>query len=250
MRKSDGEPAHPGDDIACYWRGTLEDGFIFDTTYRDGLLSHLTFDRVIDGMQEGFQLIGEGGMIELVVPPHLAYGEKGAGPIPPNETVTFLIEIEQIERPLPPQDFRLRANKMLEPDENMPEEFSTTPSGVKYRLRVDTGRVKPDNLDDLSIFYSIRLNDAEGEFFNDTYHTGYGRNGPMNALPVGIREGIMQCPVSGSVEFIVPPELLGDRSLQWMAIPRENKDVLPENTPIHFIVEISTIQRKAMPEER
>ncbi|QDU78931.1 putative FKBP-type peptidyl-prolyl cis-trans isomerase [Polystyrenella longa] len=247
LREYEGKPVKPGDKVAMMMRGSLDDGYVFDTTYHDGHLMHVDYNSLIIGMREALSLIGKGGMIEFIVPPKLGYGERGQGPIPPNAALTFLVEVERIERKKEDLSHRSLADKPLEPDADAPEEFSTTKSGVKYRLRVKTDRIKPTSLDTVSLFFRIRLNDADGEIFNDSYHRKSARHGPLNALPIGIQEGIMQCPVSGSVEFIVPPELLGDRKLTWMAIPNEGKDVLPADTPIHFIAELGRIQYKDVP---
>ncbi|MBL8850901.1 MAG: FKBP-type peptidyl-prolyl cis-trans isomerase [Planctomycetaceae bacterium] len=53
---------------------------------------------VIDGWLEGLTYAEEGGMIELEIPPHLGYGERGApGAIPPNATLHFTIEVLQVQ---------------------------------------------------------------------------------------------------------------------------------------------------------
>jgi FKBP-type peptidyl-prolyl cis-trans isomerase len=51
---------------------------------------------VIEGMTEGLTKIAKGGKIRLFIPPHLAYGEKGAGPIGPNVLLIFEIEVLDI----------------------------------------------------------------------------------------------------------------------------------------------------------
>jgi FKBP-type peptidyl-prolyl cis-trans isomerase len=50
---------------------------------------------VIPGWTEGMQLVGKGGMIELVIPSKLGYGPDGTpdGAIPPNAPLHFLVEL-------------------------------------------------------------------------------------------------------------------------------------------------------------
>ena len=49
---------------------------------------------MIKGWTEGLQLVKKGGKIELVIPPELAYGKKGAGDaIPPEATLYFDVEV-------------------------------------------------------------------------------------------------------------------------------------------------------------
>jgi len=53
---------------------------------------------VIPGWTEGMQLVGEGGMIELTIPPNLGYGSRGAGrDVPPNATLHFLVELIKVQ---------------------------------------------------------------------------------------------------------------------------------------------------------
>lgn len=54
-------------------------------------------NRVIKGWTEGMKLIGKGGRIILWIPPHLAYGERGAGnDIGPNEALCFDVELLEV----------------------------------------------------------------------------------------------------------------------------------------------------------
>lgn len=48
---------------------------------------------LIQGWQEGLQLIGSGGSITLLVPANLAYGSRGQGPIPGNTDIGFDIDL-------------------------------------------------------------------------------------------------------------------------------------------------------------
>ena len=65
--------AAPTDLIRVNYRGTLVNGNEFDT----GEDATFSLNGVIKGWTEGLQLIGEGGRIELIVPPNLAYQDRG-----------------------------------------------------------------------------------------------------------------------------------------------------------------------------
>lgn len=72
-------------------------GRIFDSSYRTGEPADFGLRQVIPGWTEGMQLIDEGGMIELIIPPELGYGENGVpGAIPPGATLRFLVELIEI----------------------------------------------------------------------------------------------------------------------------------------------------------
>ena len=84
--------------VRVHYRGTLDNGKVFDETYTMGMSSFFILENVIPGWTEGLQYIGTGGMIDLEVPPELAYGERGSGTrIPPNATIHFRIELIHIE---------------------------------------------------------------------------------------------------------------------------------------------------------
>ncbi len=53
--------------------------------------------QVIEGWQEGIQLIGEGGKIKLIIPSGLAYGPNGSGSIGPDEVLAFDITLHYFQ---------------------------------------------------------------------------------------------------------------------------------------------------------
>lgn len=86
----------PKDTVWVRYKGTLLDGTVFDQTVEGADSVRLTLDRVIKGWQEGMQLVGEGGKIELYVPSDLGYGDRGAGSIAPGSTLIFDIELTRV----------------------------------------------------------------------------------------------------------------------------------------------------------
>ena len=85
----DGAVASSGQVVVVNYRGTLEDGREFDSSYGRGPFSFpLGAGRVIKGWDEGVAGMKVGGKRKLVIPPDLAYGSRGAGGvIPPNATL-------------------------------------------------------------------------------------------------------------------------------------------------------------------
>lgn len=93
-----GAEAVSGMTVSVNYRGTLENGKEFDSSYGRGPFSFpLGAGRVIRGWDEGVAGMRVGGKRKLVIPPDLAYGERGAGGvIPPNATLVFEVELLRI----------------------------------------------------------------------------------------------------------------------------------------------------------
>lgn len=95
----DGAEAVSGQPVLVNYRGTLANGVEFDSSYsRNQPFSFpLGAGRVIQGWDEGVAGMKVGGKRKLVIPPDLAYGERGAGGvIPPNATLTFEVELLRV----------------------------------------------------------------------------------------------------------------------------------------------------------
>ena len=98
LRKGTG--AHPTATatVKVHYHGWLGNGKVFDSSYNRGESISFPLNRVIKGWTEGMQLVGQGGMIELEIPPDLAYGDRGAGAaVPPKATLHFLVELLSVQ---------------------------------------------------------------------------------------------------------------------------------------------------------
>jgi len=97
-RKSDGDKPSAANSVTVHYRGWLDDGKEFDSSYKRNEPITFGLKQVIPGWTEGMQLVGKGGMIELEIPSKLGYGAAGAGGvIPPNATLHFLVELIDIK---------------------------------------------------------------------------------------------------------------------------------------------------------
>ncbi|MFM7034606.1 MAG: FKBP-type peptidyl-prolyl cis-trans isomerase [Planctomycetia bacterium] len=99
LRAGTGAAPKAIDTVKVNYHGWLDDGKVFDSSYSRGEAIEFPLNGVIRGWTEGMQLVGEGGMIELVIPSDLGYGARGTpgGPIPPNATLHFLVELIDVK---------------------------------------------------------------------------------------------------------------------------------------------------------
>lgn len=91
-----GEEADVGMTVSVHYTGWLMDGTKFDSSLDRGQPFSFTLGerRVIAGWEQGVVGMKVGGKRELIIPPELAYGERGAGGvIPPNATLKFEVEL-------------------------------------------------------------------------------------------------------------------------------------------------------------
>ncbi len=98
-----GQPLEWGDYLSAHYKGYLLDGRVFDSSYRKGRPMKFYIGNMIDGWNEGLQLVKEGGRIQLFVPSHLGYKERGVPDgkdgylIPPDTPLVFEVEVLGLE---------------------------------------------------------------------------------------------------------------------------------------------------------
>ena len=82
-----------GDEVKVNYEGKLLDGTVFDSSYQRGEPAVFGVAGVIPAWTEALQLMRPGDIWELYAPADLAYGDLGAGPIPPGSVLEFKIEL-------------------------------------------------------------------------------------------------------------------------------------------------------------
>lgn len=96
LEPGEGEVAGPGGVATVHYRGSFVDGTEFDSSY-GGEPVQVEIDRTIPGWSEALKRMPAGSKWELVIPPHLAYGDEGAGRfIEPGSTLVFEIELVEV----------------------------------------------------------------------------------------------------------------------------------------------------------
>ena len=96
LASGDGASPGPTDRVEVHYRGTLDDGTEFDSSYKRGKPAEFQLDRVIKGWTEGLQLMNEGAKYEFYIPPELAYGDRGRLA---HETLVFEVELLSVVEP-------------------------------------------------------------------------------------------------------------------------------------------------------
>ena len=94
-----GEGARSGATAVVHYTGWLMDGTKFDSSLDRGTPFEFVLGRgqVIGGWDEGVSTMNVGGKRELIIPPDLAYGDRGAaGVIPPGATLKFEVELIEL----------------------------------------------------------------------------------------------------------------------------------------------------------
>jgi peptidylprolyl isomerase len=221
-----GEAPRAGDVVSVHYKGTLDNGTVFDSSYDRGQPIQFALGRgmVIKGWDEGIALMQKGGKAKLVIPPSLGYGAQGAGGvIPPNATLTFEVELVDIQ-PGPPEA----------PTKVEDAQYTTTPSGLKYYdFSVGEGAEAVAGKTAV-VHYTGWLTD--GTMFDSSLSRGEAFPFPVGGGRVikGWDEGVAGMHVGGRRQLLIPPDLgYGARGAGG---------VIPPNATLIFEVELVDVQ--------
>jgi FKBP-type peptidyl-prolyl cis-trans isomerase len=106
LKEGSGPKPTPTDSVVCNYKGTLINGTEFDSSYKRGEPATFPVTGVIKGWTEALQLMPVGSKWQLFVPADLGYGPRGTpgGPIGPNSTLIFEVELVSIKEKPPAPD--------------------------------------------------------------------------------------------------------------------------------------------------
>ena len=219
IKMGNGEKPNATDKVEVHYHGTLEDGTVFDSSVDRGKTISFPLNRVIKGWTEGVQLMPVGSKFKFIIPPELAYGERGAGGvIPPNATLIFEVELFSIKKPFVDTDFGL------------PAEEKSLDSGLRYLDHVTGNGESIKSGQEAIVHYSGYL--ADGTKFDSSHDKGSPFSFPLGQGRVikGWDEGIVGMKKGGKRTLIIPPELgYGERGAGG---------VIPPNAMLMFEVEL------------
>jgi peptidylprolyl isomerase len=211
----EGEGAALGDEVTVNYSGFLTDGTMFDSSIGGQPFTFtLGAGRVIPGWEEGLLGMAKGGQRILEIPGDLAYGEQGAGMIPPNATLIF--EVEMV-------DFR----PQLAPTEV--SEYETTENNVEYAILVE-GSGDPIKRNDL-VTFTFNAWRGDGVMFDSSDQAGRPAQFTLGSSGLaGLDEGMVGMLVGEKRQIRIPPE---------MAYGEEGAgEVIPPNDTIIFEIEL------------
>lgn len=93
IRMGNGPMPKATDRVRVNYVGTLLDGTKFDSSYDNGQPVEFALNQVVAGWTEGLQLMPVNSKFRFWVPSNIGYGPSGNGPIGPNATLVFEIEL-------------------------------------------------------------------------------------------------------------------------------------------------------------
>jgi len=171
----------------------------------------------IKGLIEGVVTMKVGGKRKLVIPPDLAFGERGTRGVPPKATLIYELELLEV----------IASPVMGETPE---DQYVTTPSGLKYYdIKVGEG-ASPSKTSRVKVNYSGWL--ENGTLFDSSTIGGEPLEISLNGVIAGWTEGISTMKVGGKRKLVIPPDLgYGKRET-----PR-----IPANSTLIFEVELLKI---------
>ena len=218
-----------GDQVLVHYTGKLMDGTVFDSSVerKKPITFSLGIGQVIKGWDEGIALLQKNGQASFVIPPELAYGERGQGKIPPNATLLF--EVQLLDFKAPPKN--QPKNEIATFDTKGKDTLSTA-SGLQYII-VEKGAGKKVKKDcQVQMHYSGYLTD--GKLFDSTFK----RKEPFKMMAgagkvlKGLEEAAMLMREGDKIRFILPPHLgFGQRSTS----------VIPANSTLIFDIEMHKV---------
>lgn len=191
-----GEEAAAGDFLTMHYVGVrYDDGGQFDASWdRDQTFELvLGIGQVIPGWDEGIQGMREGGRRQLVIPPDMAYGERGAGAdIPPDSTLVFVVDLLEA---IPP----LEVANAPEPATEL--ETAVLVEGAGQEIRAGTT---------VKVLYTAMLQ-RTGEVFDSSWRSGRSAGfvvaaEPSQAIPAW-DQALVGRRVGDHLRLVIPPEL-------------------------------------------
>lgn len=98
MKEGKGKKPGIKDKVTVHYTGTLVTGTKFDSSHDRGQPAEFPLNGIIKGWQEALQLMPEGSVYRLYIPPELAYGAQAQPGIPPFSVLVFDVELLKVNK--------------------------------------------------------------------------------------------------------------------------------------------------------
>jgi peptidylprolyl isomerase len=224
LKKGNGRKIQPSDVVSVHYTGKFLNDSVFDSSRQRNQPIVLTIGKgqVIKGWEEGLLQLSKGDDAILIIPPHLAYGDRQVGPIPPNSILKFEVYIVDVTEVRKPEPFNVAGKDTL-----------TLSSGLKILIVEEGNGARPAFTRKVDVHYTGYFTD--GRVFDSSIDRGRPLNFEVGAGRVikGWDEGIMRIRKGGKARLIIPPYLAyGDRQT----------GPIPPNSTLIFDVELIDIE--------
>ena len=199
LEEGEGENPKAQDVVSVHYSGYLTDGTMFDSSVKaDRQFDfELGIGRVIPGWDEGIAMMKPGAKFQLLIPYHLAYGEKGyPGHIPEKADLIFDVELLSVKAPLVIEKYNVKGLKV-----------NKTESGLKYIVLEEGTGENPLAQNVVSVHYTGYF--ADGTMFDSSIKRGQPIEFPLGAGRVikGWDEGIALMKKGARYQLIIPYQL-------------------------------------------
>ena len=188
--------------VRVHYRGTLKNGTEFDSSYARKEPIEFPLDAVIQGWQEGVQMMRVGETWEFAIPSGLGYGPRGAPPdIPGGAVLLFKVQLLEVH------DFAAEQEAFLAANAKKPG-WTVTPSGLQAH-RIGKAAAKdakqPTLMSTVKVHYEGKL--IDGKIFDSSYERKEPIEFPLNGVIQGWQEGVAMMHVGETWEFAIPSDL-------------------------------------------
>lgn len=226
ITKGSGDAPKAGNIITLQYIASLPDGTELANTYTTNkpVSTVWGINRLLPGWEEGIGLMKTGGKAKLVLPPELAFGEQGSGPVPPNSQVVIEVELLSVDEA--PQPTAVEETKLTKTD-----------SGLQYYDLVEGDGEEAVKNSSVSTHYKIWIKTDAGYQYIDKSDEGTPVNfviGRNDTVFPGWEEGTTGMKVGGKRLLVVPAEL---------GMGAQGNSLIPANSVL--VMEIELINSSA-----
>ncbi len=203
LKAGSGPRPQPGQLATMHYIASLPDGTVLIDTFQRGqsATAMLGVGQLLPGWEEALLMMKVGERAKFILPPELAFGAEGNGPIPPNSKLVLEIELLEVKDPPIPAAFE-------------EGDLTTTESGLQFLDLADGSGAEALEKYSVSTAYTLWLKTENGYQYIGASEEGQPVQfvlGSGNAPFAGWEEGVRGMKVGGRRLLIVPPALgLGD----------------------------------------